>query len=377
MGRILVGGDICPIGRNEILFKKGDASLLLDDLLTEFQKADLSILNLECPLILAQKPIEKSGPNLGAPCDCVKGLKAIGVSVLALANNHIMDHGPQGLISTTLALEQNGIAHVGAGEDIEAARKILICQIQDSRVGIMAVAEHEFGIASKQSPGTYPLDIIDISRNISQNRDNYDHLIVLLHAGNEYYPYPRPELMDICHYLVELGAGAVICQQSHCVGCMETYRNAPIIYGQGNFIFDYESKDPAWFIGMLICLETLEKTGFSVRFIPYWQSDKTPGIRRMTSDEETIFMREFILRSEAICDEEFVAKQWEEFCQQNKRYFLHGLNGKPGFVRRIAGKLNLLHYLDSAQTQRTRLQFVRCESLREALITVLTKEAER
>jgi len=94
MINILIGGDTCPIGRNEPLFRKNDAVGLLGDLAPEFETADLSIVNLECPLIRNETPVAKCGPNLGAPVDCANGLKAMGVDVVGLANNHIMDHGP-------------------------------------------------------------------------------------------------------------------------------------------------------------------------------------------------------------------------------------------------------------------------------------------
>ncbi len=51
MINILIGGDICPIGRNQPFFVRGDAKSIFGDLLVEFEKADLSVANLECPLI--------------------------------------------------------------------------------------------------------------------------------------------------------------------------------------------------------------------------------------------------------------------------------------------------------------------------------------
>jgi len=377
MTSILIAGDTCPIGRNQVLFQQDNGALILNDLFSEFEEADLSIVNLECPLINNESPIEKCGPNLSAPVDCVKGLKAMGIDVAGLANNHIMDHGPQGLRTTIHALEVNGIDHVGAGETLEAARKILIREVQGVRIGILALAEHEFGIAERTLPGANPLDIIDAVRNIHEHRDSFDCLIVLLHGGNEQYLYPRPGLMDACRFLVEQGANAVICQHSHCAGCMETYQGALIVYGQGNFLVDYPSTAITFHDGALICLEFNGEGDFGVRLIPYRQSDRQPGVRRMTADEEKSFMYDFTARSEAIKDESFVARQWEAFCQKNKCYYLHNLHGKPGFLRRLAGKLDLLHYLDSREVQRARLNFIRCESLCEALTTVLIREVER
>lgn len=377
MTSILIAGDTCPIGRNQALFQKGDAHSLLNDLQTEFDKAAMSIVNLECPLIAKESPIEKCGPNLGVPVDCVNGLKAMNIDVVGLANNHIMDHGTQGLRTTLRVLEEHDIAYVGAGENLSAASKILIREVQGVRFGILAVAEHEFGIASIDAHGANPLDIIDVVRNIKTHRDSFDRLIVLLHGGNELYEYPRPGLMTICHFLVEQGANTVICQHSHCAGCKEIYHGAPIIYGQGNFLFDYPSTAVTWHYGALICLEISVEGNFEARLIPYRQSDTQPGARRLTRDEEKSFMDGFNSRSEAIGEKLFVARQWEVFCRENKRNYLHSIHGKPGFLRRLAGKLDLLHHLDSPEIQRRRLNIILCESHREALISILTREAER
>ena len=378
MINIVIAGDTCPIGRNQRLFQKGNAKALLDDLLTGvLDQADFSIVNLECPLIREESPIEKVGPNLGAPVDCVKGLKAMGIDVVGLANNHIMDHGPQGLRTTIKALEEHGIAHVGVGENVDEARQILLREVNGIRIGILAMAEHEFGIAAKNIPGVNPLDVIDFVRNITAHRAAIDKLIVLIHGGNAYYQYPRPCLMDTCHFLVEQGADAVVCQHSHCVGCIETYKGAPIIYGQGNFLFDFSSKEVAWCEGAVISLELNGVGNFEARLIPYRQSDRQPGARRMTADEESVFMNDFVARSKAIADASFVKAQWETFCSDHKRHYLNALHGKPSLFRRLAGKLDLLHILDRPEKQRARLNIIRCESHREALRTILESEATR
>lgn len=374
LASILIASDTCPIGRNQRPFEYGDAQTLLNDLLPEFEQADLSIVNLECPLIQRESPTEKCGPNLGAPVGCGNGLKAMGVDVVGLANNHIMDHGPKGLRTTIEALDEHGILHVGAGEDLDAARRILVREIGGVRIGILAVTEHEFCIASNESPGANPLDVIDFVRNINAHRSEYDKLIVLVHGGNEYYRYPRPDLMDTCRFYVEQGANAVICQHSHCVGCMEIYQGVPVIYGQGNFLFDFPSKEAVWCEGALICLNINDVGEFGIRLIPYCQSDDQPGARRLTREEEEVFLENFAVRSEAIADASFVKAQWEAFCKDKSSYYLNTLHGKPGLLRRLAGKLDMLHYLDSREVQRVRLHLIRCESLREALITVLRLE---
>jgi len=331
-------------------------------------------VNLECPLIREETPTEKIGPVLGAPQSCVKGLKAMGIDLVGLANNHIMDHGARGLQTTIEVLQENGIGYVGAGGNLEEARRSFLLAVKGIQIGILAVAENEFGIATNETAGANPLNVIDFVRNVSQCRAQFDHLIVLVHGGNELYPYPSPRLMETCRFFVEQGATAVVCQHSHCVGCMETYQGAPIIYGQGNLLFDLPSSQKDWYKGAIIELEIAKYKECGVRLIPYRQSGERPGIRRMSPEEEGIFQDEFSVRSAGIQQEGFVEEQWRIFCAKRKRYYLNTLHGRCSLIRRIAGRLDVLHYLDSKDVHRVRLNLIRCESHREALETILEYE---
>ncbi len=178
---VLVGGDVCPIGVNMRLFVSGDAPGLFGGLLAEFQRADLSVVNLECPLIGERTPITKSGPVLGAPPECVNGMKAAAIDVVNLGNNHIMDHGVRGFRSTLAALREHDIDYVGAGEDLEEARRILIRRVKGTAIGILSMAEHEFNIAAERRPGANPLDLIEFVRSVRDHNSQWDHLIVLFH----------------------------------------------------------------------------------------------------------------------------------------------------------------------------------------------------
>jgi poly-gamma-glutamate synthesis protein (capsule biosynthesis protein) len=95
---ILIGADIVPTESNKAYFDSGNMQDVMGgDLLDLLNQVDYRIFNLECPLVDAESPIQKCGPNLRADVSTVKGLKSIGVDLLTLANNHIMDHGNAGL----------------------------------------------------------------------------------------------------------------------------------------------------------------------------------------------------------------------------------------------------------------------------------------
>ncbi len=374
MAKILIGGDLCPLGSNISMFENADVGALFHDLLVEFRRADLSIVNLECPLIQDSSPIKKIGPILGAPDSCINAISKANIGVLNLGNNHIMDHGSKGLKNTLEICDKFGVANVGAGENLEAARKILILNVNGVRVGILSVAEHEFSIATETSSGANPLDIIDFVRNVRERRDEFDYLIVLLHGGNETYPYPRSSLMDTCRFFIEEGANAVICQHSHCPGCYETYGEGHIVYGQGNLIFEPQTKhDKLWHEGFLVVLQIDQDCKSRMEIVPYVQFDTHPGARRMQGNEEEEFRRVLEQRSQSILGEGFVEEQWRKFCCKKRRRYLNSIYGDSLAVR-LATKFHLFQYFYSKQSLLQKLALIRCESHREVLMKVLSDD---
>ena len=49
---------------------------------------------------------------------------------------------------------------------------------------------------------------------------------------------PSPRLKDTCHFLIEMGANAVVVQHPHSFGGYESYRGGHIVYGQGALVMD-------------------------------------------------------------------------------------------------------------------------------------------
>jgi len=374
MVRILIGGDFCPIGRAESLFVRGEVEKIFHDLLEEFERSDLSIVNLECPLIKESSPGRTAGPILGARGECMKGIKQAGIDIVNLANNHIMDHKEQGFVHTLKMCEENGVAYVGGGVNRQEARKILVREIQGIRVGVLGVSEWEFSIAGETSVGANPLDVIDIVRNIQSTKGEIDFLLVLVHGGNEHYQYPRPGLRDMCRFLVEQGAGAVVCQHSHCVGCYEVYKDALIVYGQGNLIFDWErKKDMSWEEGFLVRLEIESGNKNKWEIVPYTKAGEGPGKRRMGKNEQREFREDWEERSRLIKEGDFLEKKWQEFCQEKKQEYMGLLNANNFLMQKVSGKVGFLQRLYGRKAMRKKLNLIRCESHREAMVEILSK----
>ena len=374
MTQIIIGGDVCPVGRCESLLNRREIEAVFNGFVKTFNDADLTIVNLECPLINHPSPIKEKRQIFGATGHCAEALRKTGIDVVGLANNHIMDHGLEGFRSTINALKNAEIDYVGAGENLSAAKQIMTREVNQLQIGIIAIAEHEFSIASKKTAGANPLDIIEFVRNIRLCKNAMDLLIVLYHGGKELYPYPSPGQMNICRFMIEQGANVVICQHSHCPGCYEHYLEGFIVYGQGNLLFDtYPDKMPnCWYEGFLVNL-SLEQNGrlkFSV--IPYIQSRSETGINKY-GNQCSELLHEVEKRSNQIKDDEFVKRSWLEFCNNRRYEYLGYIRGCNKLLNYINKKLHLTDYLYSKHAHNLMLNTIRCETHREILETVLNR----
>jgi len=370
MPSVIIGGDVYPGIKSTPLLGAGNARCVFNGLTAWFENADLCLANLEGPLTNVSTPIDKIGPLHAAAEACIIGLKSAGIGLLNLGNNHIMDQGQQGLDSTIRLCEENGLAYVGAGKNLEAAGRPIVKTLKGVRVGFLSYAEHEFGMADSTEPGANPLNLVHFSRTVAAHRTEWDHLVVLVHGGNEYYPYPRPDLRELCQFLIDQGAKTVVCQHSHCAGCYESYQGGHIVYGQGNLVFDERSSRACEQEGFLVALEIAGDGAARMRPLPFFQSPLTPGPD--TDDAKAApFLRHLEERSQAILEPGFVEQQWKKFCRENSDRYLSLLQGYGWRVRQWDRRLRFLRFFRSKKQMQMWLQLLRCESHRAALIGIL------
>ena len=372
MRTLVIGGDICPIGRNESLFQTGNVRDILSDLADEFEQSDASIVNLECPLVDQGSPILKTGPNLKVSESCVRAIAEMGIDAVNLANNHIMDFGAYGLERTIDVCASAGIATFGAGKNLKESQRLHIRTIDGRRVAVLGLAEREWSIASDTSWGAAPLDPIEFLEIVRSNANFYDLLIVLVHGGVEYYPYPTPKMQKTYRFLADNGAAAVICQHTHCAGCYEIYNGVPIVYGQGNFIFDgFPNVSAQWTRGFLVKLTIDDNYRCGIALVPFVQSDGQPGVRRLLGGELTSFLGEIETRSEEIQDVSFVSANWKQYCRKKRHKFSHALKGKSRWFCSLSRRIPLDVFVYQKLWHAEMLNRARCDSLREFQETVL------
>ena len=366
--KLLIGADFVPTKTNTELFAQGDVKALFGDkLLQILQSADYRIFNLEMPFTDILSPIDKSGPALRAPTSAIGGYKSLGVDLVTIANNHIMDHGVQGLHATVSLLNENGVAHLGCGESLQEAKKAYVFVCDGKKIGVYACAEKEFSIAREKMPGANPFDPLESPDHVAELKAQCDYVIVLYHGGKEYYRYPSPNLQKICRKLVEKGADLVLCQHSHCIGCEEKYLNGTIVYGQGNFLFD-DGEDECLQTGLLVQVDD----GFEITYLPLVRNGNTVRLAEGMAAED--ILTAFNQRSEEIKNPGIVDEKYLILAKRLRTSYLLNLaaiNPRSLWMRvinRLTGQRFtkwLLSYKYSKQALLAVLNCMECEAHRE------------
>lgn len=334
--KIIISADLVPTQSNYELFEKADTvELFGEKIIDELKSADIRIFNLEVPLYDGHTPITKAGPVIKIPSSAFVGIKALEPSLLSIGNNHILDHGEKGLKSTVEILSSNEISFVGAGKDLSEAKKPYIFERGGKKIGVYSCAEHEFSIATENSAGANPFDPLYSLDEIAELKSQVDFVIVLFHGGRELYRYPTPMQQKRCRRMIEKGADLVVCQHSHCVGCEEKYKGGTIVYGQGNFIFDYRN-DKEWETGMLVEIEFSENNDTTVSYFPFNKIEN-----KIRADESGEILKGFEERSAQIQKEGFVEESFSKEADNNLFWLLQGLLGKIGrtFLFRAINKI--------------------------------------
>lgn len=368
-------GDLAPTRRFESLLLSGIP--VFTEINDDIKSADFSFVNLECPLTTYDKPIKKTGPALKASPECAKYISQAGFQAVGLANNHIMDYGYHGLVDTINACKDHGIATVGAGMNLEQAKSAYFAECKGIKIALIAIAEHEFNLSENGSAGAGPMDVIDNYHQIQTAKEKADILIVTVHGGNEYFPYPRPGLRKTCKHYIDLGVDAVICHHPHVPGAYEYYKDRPIVYSLGNFLFDAENPPNGWNEGYMVKLgfDTTTKHFQQMQLIPYTQNFHNPGIIKLASPEKEMFLSRIESLRNTLENDNAWLNEWQKFCEKRvnayiaNQYFPFNFRGL-GFLMRNTPIASL--FIRPKMALR-KLNLIRCESHHELLVAALER----
>jgi poly-gamma-glutamate synthesis protein (capsule biosynthesis protein) len=224
------------------------------DALQELERAevDFRIVNLETAVTSAETPWIGKAIHYRMHPQNIGCLSAAHISACALANNHVLDGGYDGLTETLQTLDSTGIGRSGAGSDSdEALQPAVLGTGGKGRVLLFSFGSTTSGIpedwkATSISPGVNLLDDLSeatAARVCDQMRAHQqpgDLIVASIHWGSNWgYEIPREQVL-FAHRLIEEGVAIVHGHSSHHVKAIEVFRGRLVLYGCGDFLTDYE-----------------------------------------------------------------------------------------------------------------------------------------
>lgn len=235
-----------------------DANLLSRSILDFCRSADHVVANVEGALTDAKDDGSRGVffHSMNPEATCV--LKNIQADIWNISNNHIMDAGREGLVSTREIAASMGCRTIGAGvNEVEASEPVYLDEA--GGIGMFGVAYMTECIpATATEPGVFRWDDLEyIGKRIAEVKSKCRWCIVVAHGGEEFADMPNPYTRDRYRKYLELGADVVVAHHPHVPENYETFDDGKaIFYSLGNFIFDtdYQRAHPYTDVGVLLKL---------------------------------------------------------------------------------------------------------------------------
>lgn len=191
--------------------------------LAQLRRSGVGIVNLEGPI--GPEPAPTGGPLrlLQAP-EALQELKAAGVRVATVANNHALDAGPEGLAATVQAIQRAGLRAAGGPAGFAV--------IQEGKLRI-AVTTHDLtgGVPAR------------LESELAKARAAGDVLVSTFHVTGPPLYLPRPELTRAVEIALKAGASVIASHGTHALGPVERRGGVIIAWGLGNVAFACDCTD--------------------------------------------------------------------------------------------------------------------------------------
>jgi len=283
------------------------------DTLPMLRRADLRIANLECVLADGGTPEPGKVFTFRADARNVGSLLAAQLDLVSLANNHILDYGPDALREMLPALDRHGILHAGAGTDRDTARRPAVRRVGATAVGFVAFTDNQPDWeAAPGSPGVHYVPVAAAGERVEEllelvrrTASRVQLLIVSAHWGGNWGSDVPAEHRALARRLVDAGADVVFGHSPHIVRGIEVYRGRPVIYGAGDFVDDYavdpEERNDRSFVFLL---ETDGATPRRLRMFPTVIADFQARLAGRSA-------RDIAGRMQRLCAELGTASDWD------------------------------------------------------------------
>ncbi|MPZ47217.1 MAG: hypothetical protein GEV05_28420 [Betaproteobacteria bacterium] len=255
----------------------GDVFVLRDDPPSVFRhvqelmrSADFLLGNLEGSVCDTGKAVDKRGAEAWkADSRQLSAIEAAGFHAMNVANNHMMDFGPEAMLATVDNLDRIGIEHCGGGRNFDAAHAPAIVERGGCKVamlgytcvfmdkwaarpdspGLAVVGARTSYEAPKrvfETPGSPPIihtwaiaeHKAQLAKDISAARARADIVICTFHWGvSSGFRHLTEYQVELGRFAIDSGADLVFGHHPHLLQGIEVHNGRAIFYSLGNFTF--------------------------------------------------------------------------------------------------------------------------------------------
>ena len=239
---------------------------MFDQVRPVLEAADLVFGQLEPCVAASGSPSPQ--PRLPMRCrpEMTEAIQRAGYDIISFATNHCMDWGRPAFFDTIDFINSHGMSCVGAGANIDEARKPVIKVLKDgTRVGLLAycsILPQDYW-ATKERPGANPMrgvtayvprehdqpetpvdmfsfphpdDLDRMIEDIEILRPQVDVLMCSFHWGIHFIPAVLANYQRyVAHFAIDAGADLIIGHHEHINKPIEVYHGKVITYGMANF----------------------------------------------------------------------------------------------------------------------------------------------
>jgi poly-gamma-glutamate synthesis protein (capsule biosynthesis protein) len=263
--RVAIAGDVHGERQIADLVRAGGNPL--SEVAPLLSGADAAAVNLETPAGDAGTAQSKEFVFL-APPQLLTALKAAGVDVVTLANNHALDHGAGTMLDTVRRAREAGLVVVGAGANAAEAYAPRYVDVRGHRiafVGLSRVVPPGWAATGSRAGVASAYDARAALGAVRTARANADAVVVLIHWGVELDRCPGGELTRLADALHDAGADVVAGSHPHVLQGIDARADRVTAFSLGNFVW-YHDRAPSDTTGVLDV--AIDPAGMETSFHP-------------------------------------------------------------------------------------------------------------
>lgn len=226
--------------------------ILSEEVVNIMTKSDIMVANSEFTVSDRGEKMPNKYYTFRASPQRLSIYEEMGIDLVTLANNHVYDFGETAFYDMLQAFEDYEIPYIGAGRNINDAKKPYYFIINGYKIAFVNATRAEKYILTPEATETTGgvLRCYDpklFVETIKETKLQSDYVVALIHWGKEDSHELENVQKETSKTYIDAGADVIVGTHAHVLQGIEYYKDKPIIYNLGDFIFNNETKDTGIF----------------------------------------------------------------------------------------------------------------------------------